>query len=313
MNSKILLLFILLFLVSISYMSCDRQPTSPETTGQVNLHFEIAGRQLNGNTYLMKPAHSFTRVVIEVYSSSDAVSVSSIAQTPVARLEVALSASDTEFEGKLLVPAGEKQLLVAKLYENRGESELTSIANDEVISFYGRQNVTVEAGAVVEARIELLPAPIKNERVVIHVGSVEAQRDTSAKYLPISVANLDSIRGIQLDLIFETTPSMFSTISVRKTARSQAFSNIDFNVLNTEDFQVRILMYDRTEGAALLPLKDASASPGAVAELGFRIASSIQPVASPTISVKAGSAFVTTDPMVPLEVWVVDGEINLSN
>lgn len=311
MNLKIQSLALCFAFLVIMYSSCDKNPGTPDGAGAINVNFQIVGHPVPGKSLLMKPTQSqvFTKVIIDVYSSGSAA-VASETDKPVAHLELKLEPDDTTFEGKLQVPAG-KQLVVARLYQADGISGINSA---EELVFCGQQSVSIRAGSTTEVNIDLYAIPIKGRRVVIHIGTVDMTSDESSKFLPVSIANLDSLRGIQFDLHLKSKYEISETISIHKTERTASLSNINYSILSASanSLLIRILLYDRNEGAILLPVTDPCATPDPVIQLGFQLATETVIIDDHSLEIFITNALVTSNTFTPLEVWAVDGEINLN-
>jgi len=300
--------FILLVLVHIN---CANSPNAPGKFGSLNLNFHITGHKISGNTSLVKSTESlsFSRIIIEVYPSGSAATDNVSARESIARLELELTPNDIEFEGSLEVPAGENHLVIVRLFQTDFSTPASTGDASEKLTFCGRKTISVAAGSTVEANIDLYPLPIRGRRVVIHIGSIEMKADASLKLLPVSVANLDSLRGIQFDMYLNS--QYIKLNSTQKTERTAAFSDVNFNYLESYNDEVRVIIFDRTKGAALLPIKDECAIPDPIVYLGISLSPETDVTNRISIPLTISRVIVTSTAFNPLEVWVVDGELIL--
>ena len=283
---------------------------NPENAGagSVALKFNFVGHALPSGAHLLKPgkAHSFTRVLVEAFSVA-AVTEALSSENAIASAEIILTPTDSTFEARLDVPAVGEHLIVAKLYQTSSVSE--DIEAADMLSFCGKTRVTIIGGTSVDAAIDLFAVPIRGQRVVFQLEELRLDSDESMAWQPISISNLDSLRGIQFDLILAKQNLVSDSVQIRQLGTAASFSNADLSIIESSEneLQVRILMYDRAQGTVLPPIVDACAGAQVVMELGFQITSeavSVEPVSIPTAF---SGALVTTTDFSPIEVWTTDG------
>lgn len=311
MKSKIRYSFLYIIFVIIIHATCTNNPNTPNDFGAINLNFNIVGHKISEANSLMKPLEwqAFTRLIIEVFSSALVTDNLSNLES-IAQLELQLSPNDTSFEGRLEVPAGEDQLLVAKLFQANFLSPAEAVDVSETLTFCGRKKISVTAGATVEVNVDLYPVPIRGKRVVIHIGSIELKTNDALKFLPLSVANLDSLRGVQFDMYLDSRYLKLN--SVQKTERTATFSDANFNYLASYNDEARILLFDKTEGAVLLPVEEACVVPEPAVNLGISSSAEAEVADNRLIPLTISRAIVTSTAFKTLEVWIKDGEIILT-
>ena len=257
-NLKYMLIF------STVFVCCENHsPFGPEADGLVALQLNFLGRPIRSGKLHKLPVHNFSHLMVEIYSEEITSSTAEI--SPLATTTIKIDSSATAFEGRLTLPAGEKRFLVVRLFESKQDN----IAESSVLSYCGKtRNVSIFPGKSNEVTVDLFPVPIKNRRVVFWLESAQMEPETLVAEVPFLLASLDSIRGIQFDLVFE--PAVVRTDSISKNEVTRQFSDILYN--ETTNQGTRIIMFDQTQNSPwLTPNSDACAAPIALFQLNVRV------------------------------------------
>lgn len=282
-------LFIALLLVSTG---CDQTPVNPGRAGMIDLKLNIIGKPVG---YLAKAAHPFTRLTVEVFTTENTAAD----LAPLAAVTIELDTNTTAFEGRLTLPAGENRFLLAQLYEKSGTT--SALAESSVVSYCGKKNnLSIQAGQVHEITLDLFPAPIRHRRVVFWLESVQPELTAGTTGLPVKIATLDSLRGLQFDLVFN--PTGVTTDSVSRKEATALFSSIQFNNISGG---TRILLFDQsTQSHWILPLPDACFASVLLFDVRVRLPKDYE-----IIQVTMEKVIVSTRNLESLEVFVVPAQI----
>jgi len=288
-------------------LNCGQGPNAPEETGALQIHFQIADYAVLNPELLRKhsQATAFSRIELAVYHAGTQ-SVSAISAEPIAWLELNLAPSDTAFKGILKVPAGADHLLIARLFEALPEENNPGAAELSTLSFCGRQQITVTPGTTVEAEVRLFPVPIRNERIVLHLGPAEINTESRRVDIPLAIANLDSLRGIQFDLL--ASPISLAAPTIVPLGRLLAFDRIESSLLasHSDFLQLRVLIFDQSTAALLQPIPDPCGKRQSDLMIQFQAEAMLENVS--LIQAQITGALATSAAHTSIEVWVVNDE-----
>lgn len=289
---------LLLFALLLVSTGCDQTPVNPGRAGIIDLKLNFIGRPVS-SANLAKAAHLFTHLTLEVFATESAVNTPNDL-APLAAVTIELDSNATSFEGRLTLPAGENRFLVAKLYEKSGAT--SALAESSVVSYCGKKNnLSIQAGQVNEITLDLFPAPIRHRRVVFWVESVQAELARNTAEIPVKIATLDSLRGLQFDLVFD--PPDVTTDSVSRKEAAGLFSTVQFNDIPNRG--VRILLFDQTTNSRwILPLSSPCFAPVLLFGVQVRL-----PEAYEIIQVTMEEIIVSTQNLKNLEIYVVPAQI----
>jgi hypothetical protein len=280
--------------------ACSGQsPVNPETDGLVALELNFVGRPVRTHFLSKTAAHPFTHLMLEIYEKE--ITADSPADlAPLATATIEIDPAATTFEGRLALPAGDKRVLLARLFETAGEA--SALSDSTVVSYCGKiRDLSILPGQVNEIVLDLFPAPIKHRRVVFWLESVQISPEANTAQIPVRIATLDSLRGFQFDLAFE--PPRVSTDSISKNDAARLFSTIQFN--DIPGARTRILMFDQTPGSPwIVPLANACAPP--VSLIGVHVRWSEH---QEIIQVTMEQGIVSAQNFKDLEVYAIPAQI----
>lgn len=295
-------------LLALYLMACQNQaPISPGNSALIELRLNLIGEQITQPGFLKYSPSNFTRLNVLVYAEG-AVTDCLDEREPLVTKALEISPDDGTFEGILTVPAGENRLFVVKLFEQSLADTGITVNPTVFLSYCGRQaGVSIQTGEVHTISVDLYPVPVQQKRVVFWVYSVSLAVDSSRISLPIGVATLDSLRGLQFDL--RANPSIVKIDSVYAAETGPQFSNLLFNHIPEQGD--RVIIFDQTNRYhALPPVYDACAVPIPAFLLDVTLDTE-QIYETSLIDIFLQSGVVSVKDFHNLEVYAIDGQINI--
>jgi len=296
-----------IFIVGVFVMlNCQNlTPLKVSDGGKVNLTFNFVGKEITQNDLKKLSAARFTRILIAAYQSGNFLDPRR-EEEPVTILEIELAPQATRFEGQLNLPAGSDWRLVVSLFEAVDAEAILPGEILEALSYTGRRDgITVLPEKVSEITINLFPVPIPNRRVVLWAGTTGSPTNLS-EVLPIGIATMDSLRGIQFDLEFN--PPVITTAAVNATELAKNFSDLHFN--NLPGKGTRILLFDQTANQTpVVPLVAVTALPEPLLEVILKKTDTTN-ASNQIIQVSFNNGIVNAPGYRYLEVFAVPGEIH---
>lgn len=299
MSNKQYFKYFLIFLLVAG--SCDhRSPVNPENAAELALQLNFRGYPVRNGAVQKISNRVFTHLTVEIYAD-EFTPTRAFEVTPIAASTIEIDSASTAFEGRLTLPAGENRFLLARLFESLDDS--MTILDSTAVSYCGKvRDLTIHAGQINEITLDLFPVPIKNRRVVFSIESAPIDAEYQTAEIPVRLASLDSIRGIQFDLTFE--PSVAATDSMTKAEATLPFSNVQFNDLPTGG--TRFLVFDQTANSPwLVPLGTACADPTPLFKIHVNITDPNQEI----IQISMERAVVSPQNFAELDVFVIPGRI----
>lgn len=294
---------VLLFFNCQTNMSVDPSKIAHTIVNVQFTGFEITDLSINKSR--MNPL-AFEKIVIEVFEMGQ-VTDNLTRNQPMCRTEIDIEPGSSTFEGTIEVPAGENRLFIGKLFEKPtqiipGEQDTLSF-----ISYCGRQaGVKIEIDRLNEVILQLYPVPIHGKRIVLWTWPITIKADKIPP-VPIGIATLDTLRGIQFDVDFN--PQVLQIQSIEKTPVFDAFSDIYFNYIN--EIGTRIVTFNQTEQRNILyPVVDLCAEPSSFLNLNLMTVPG-QSLNIQKIDLILKNARVSALNYVPLEVFLVPAVISV--
>jgi hypothetical protein len=281
---------------------CDQrsQPLSPQGDAAISLRLAFHGRLLSRPADLGKGAQTaamqrVSRIVVRVFASAeDTVALDSVV--------IALDPGQQTFRENLTAPTGTGRVVEADAFEeffDEGENSFFAL------TWRGRKTgINVLRSDTVRATVDLFPVPIPGQRVILDVGDGSGTRGSTGNAVPIALANLDRIRGLQFDLLYNNDivdPARFNPLG-----RIAGFNGIRAETVldRTESRLVyRVIIFDQSNPPGEIAPVGRTLEPETIAQILFNVASG---TGAATDTLKLVSGVATTADLQNLEVFVKD-------
>lgn len=203
MKVKLLLsIFFAFILLFVFALHCSKQ-ANPLSTGketQLDVQLSFVGSNISKNPILKKS----DGLLSSKSSAGEIVAISvKVLDSDLTVLNQETASFDPEtrtFESNIKAEAGTGKMVEVEVTEqiNCGENTTTGL------TWYGQKNdVSIIADSTTTVAIDLYPLPVQGCRVVLFVDESSGTVGTSNNIVNISLANLDNLRGIQMDLLYD--------------------------------------------------------------------------------------------------------------
>ncbi len=237
-------------------MRCSEQPTACRTNqGNISLQFKLLGLNItkdaesakaSGCTDGLHKECRFQNVLVRVLNSTR--------EDTIASSDADINEQDSTFYCELKVPIGSNMLLEADVYEQF--SDQSSFSPLGFRSWSGSHSpIVIDGVNPVTIEVEMFPVPISGRRVVLAYRSGMATNEKQLT-LEISLLNLDFIKGVQLDIIYDNR--FLGLPLTQVTARTEHFK-IEAETLKQTSEQnysiFRLLLFDE-RGSSILPIDE---------------------------------------------------------
>ncbi len=295
----------LALLIAFAGLQCreNSSPLSPRDGVPVALRLSFHGRLLSRPAEFgrarQKPSgvQRISRLEARVFASEGGAVLDSVT--------ISLDSEQQTFRADLTVPTGTNRVIEVDAFEeffDKGE-ELIS-----VLTCRGRATgITVLRRDTVRVSVQLFPVPIRGQRVVLDVGNGSGARGSTGNPVALALANLDQIRGLQFDLLYNNdlvTPAQFNPLG-----RIAGFNGIRAETVTdqTETRLVyRVIIFDQSNQPREIAPVGRTLEPETIAQILFNVASG---AGAATDTLKLVSAVATTANLRQLEVFIKDDGI----
>ena len=288
--------------VLLAHVQCRQssQPLAPEGAA-VALRLSFRGHALNFPAELGKARQALAktlqvnRIVVRVFAGEEGAVLDSAI--------INLTSEQQTFRADLTVPTGPGRVVEADAFEDRsgdgkGENPIS------VLSWRGRKGgITVLRSDTVRVAVDLFPTPILGERVVLEVSDATGTRNTSGNAVAIALANLDVLRGLQFDLLYNNDilqPEQFNRLGRIANFNSIRAAIVPGQVQGRSIY--RVVIFDQSNPLGEIGLVARIEAPEKIADVLFRVAAAN----AATDTLKLVSGVATTATLLNLQVYVKD-------
>lgn len=298
-NKKILVLTLLFAFAGLQCQE-NSSPLSPRGGAIVALRLSFHGRLLSRPAEVVKTrpkasaVQRISRLEVRVFASEGGAVLDSVT--------IPLDSEQQTFRADLTVPTGTNRVIEVDAFEeffDKGE-DLVS-----VLTCRGRATgITVLRRDTVRVPVQLFPVPILGQRVVLDVSDGSGTRGSTGNPVALALANLDQIRGLQFDLLYNNdlvAPARFNPLG-----RIAGFNGIRAETVldRTESRLVyRVVIFDQSNPPGEIAPVGRTLEPETIAQILFNVASG---TGAATDTLKLISAVATTASLRNLEVFVKD-------
>lgn len=291
---------ILIALLPVIFMTtCAKRsnPLLPTGSGHLGIQLSFKGRNITKADALGKLSSTLSgnqainKISIRVLES---VNGNTLAST-----EIDIQPGQESFAADLTVPTGENRIIEVEALEQ--------FNNSSTITYRGRRDsIRVPADSTITVAIEIFPIPIPDRRIVLYVGDGSGMPGSQGNQVPIFLTNLNSVRGIQFDLIYNGNSFLPNTVDGNDIINS--FSNIEARIL--ESGRYRVLIFDQSSNppAEIPPVTD-TLSPVPLVDILMNV--NIQTSAGVTETLRLENAVATDSNLNNLEVFAVPGNFSI--
>jgi hypothetical protein len=211
---------------------------------------------------------------------------------------IPLDSEQQTFRADLTVPTGTNRVIEVDAFEEIFDDSERRVT---VLTCRGRATgITVLRRDTVRVAVQLFPVPIRGQRVVLDVGNGSGARSSTGNPVALALANLDQIRGLQFDLLYNNdlvTPARFNPLG-----RIAGFNGIRAETVadQTESRLVyRVIIFDQGNPPGEIAPVGRTLEPETIAQILFDVASG-SGAATDTLTLV--SAVATTANLRQLEV-----------
>jgi len=294
--------FGLALLVAFAGLQCheNSSPLSPRDGAPVDLRLSFHGRLLSRPAAFGKARQTasgvqrISRLEARVFASEGGAVLDSVT--------IDLPQAQQTFRADLTVPIGTNRVVEVDAFEeffDEGEDVVF------ILTCRGRATgITVLRNDTVRVPVKLFPVPILGQRVVLDVSDGSGTRGSTDNPVALALANLDQIRGLQFDLLYNNdlvTPTRFNPLG-----RIAGFNGIRAETVTdqTESRLVyRVLIFDQSNPPGEIAPVGRTLEPETIAQILFNVASG---TGAATDTLKLISAVATTASLRKLDVVVRD-------
>jgi len=279
-------------------------PLSPEPGAPLALRLSFHGRLLSRSAELGKArtaaeVQRISRIEARVFASEGGAVLDSAI--------IPLGSEQFTFRADLTVPSGSGRVVEVDAFEEIDDDDKGN-SFFSVLAWRGRKTgITVVRRDTVRVAVQLFPVPIPGQRVVLEVGDGAGTRGSTGNPVTLALANLDRIRGLQFDLLYNNdlvTPARFDSLG-----RIIGFKGIRAEIVTdqTESRLVyRVLIVDQSNPPGEIAPVGRTLEPETIARILFNVASG---TGAATDTLRLVSAVATTASLQDLEVFVKDDGI----
>jgi len=291
---------ILIALLPVIFMTtCAKRsnPLLPTGSGNLGIQLSFKGRNITKADALGKLSSTLSgnqainKIVIRVLES---VNGNTLALT-----EIDIQPGQESFAADLTVPTGENRIIEVEALEQ--------FNNSSTITYRGRRDsIRVPVDSTITVSIEIFPIPIPDRRIVLYVGDGSGMPGSQGNRVGISLTNLNSVRGIQFDLIYNGNSFLPDTVDGSDIINS--FSNIEARILDSGRYRVLIFDQNSNPPAEIPPVTD-TLSPVPLVDILMNV--NIQTSAGVTETLRLENAVATDSNLNNLEVFAVPGNFSI--
>ncbi len=256
---KLRIISILTILILFEFMtSCSKvsDPYSPDQSAKLNISLNFPGRYTAGhsalgsslNSYLAKNINAvITKITIDVFDGTSSESIASA--------DAVINIENRTFSAELDVPVGEERIVEVRIFESFAEASGVNLLDTN--TWIGRESgVSIEPNITTNLEIDLYPLPVKGRRVVVQVSNGSGTQGSRGNPVEISISNLDNLRGVQFDLIYNRIILQPESVSVGQNLTN---FRVDAEVLSTViggNGVYRIIVFSDNNASAEIPVVD---------------------------------------------------------